>query len=40
MSTDRIVLARSGGLDTSVALGEIAELTGAEVLTVAAGART
>ncbi|MDZ7578123.1 MAG: argininosuccinate synthase [Candidatus Nanopelagicales bacterium] len=33
--TDRIVLAYSGGLDTSVAIGWIAELTGAEVIAVA-----
>ncbi len=36
MSTDRIVLAYSGGLDTSVAIGWIAEETGAEVIAVAA----
>ncbi|MDP9466577.1 MAG: argininosuccinate synthase [Actinomycetota bacterium] len=36
MSTDRIVLAYSGGLDTSVAIGWIAEETGAEVVAVAA----
>jgi argininosuccinate synthase len=36
MSTDRIVLAYSGGLDTSVAIGWIAEQTGAEVIAVAA----
>ena len=35
--TDRIVLASSGGLDTSVAIGWIAEQTGAEVVAVAAG---
>ena len=34
--TDRIVLAYSGGLDTSVAIGWIAEETGAEVICVAA----
>jgi argininosuccinate synthase len=34
--TDRIVLAYSGGLDTSVAIGWIAEETGAEVIAVAA----
>ena len=34
--TDRVVLAYSGGLDTSVAIGWIAELTGAEVVAVAA----
>ncbi|MDP9434009.1 MAG: argininosuccinate synthase [Actinomycetota bacterium] len=34
--TDRIVLAYSGGLDTSVAIGWIAEETGAEVVAVAA----
>ena len=33
--TDRIVLAYSGGLDTSVAIGWIAEATGAEVIAVA-----
>ncbi len=33
---DRIVLAYSGGLDTSVAIGWIAEETGAEVVAVAA----
>jgi argininosuccinate synthase len=33
---DRIVLAYSGGLDTSVAIGWIAEETGAEVIAVAA----
>lgn len=33
--TDRIVLAYSGGLDTSVAIGWIAEATGAEVVAVA-----
>ena len=31
---DRVVLAYSGGLDTSVAIGWIAEQTGAEVVTV------
>lgn len=31
---DRVVLAYSGGLDTSVAIGWIAERTGAEVVTV------
>jgi argininosuccinate synthase len=36
MSTDRIVLAYSGGLDTSVAIGWIAAETGAEVVAVAA----
>jgi argininosuccinate synthase len=35
MSTDRIVLAYSGGLDTSVAIGWLAEQTGAEVIAVA-----
>ena len=35
-SRDRIVLAYSGGLDTSVAIGWIAEETGAEVIAVAA----
>ena len=34
--TDRVVLAYSGGLDTSVAIGWIAELTGSEVVAVAA----
>jgi argininosuccinate synthase len=34
--TDRIVLAYSGGLDTSVAIGWIAEETGAEIVAVAA----
>ena len=34
--TDRVVLAYSGGLDTSVAIGWIAEETGAEVVAVAA----
>ncbi|KQN98657.1 argininosuccinate synthase [Arthrobacter sp. Leaf234] len=33
--TERIVLAYSGGLDTSVAIGWIAEATGAEVIAVA-----
>ncbi|MDR8019471.1 argininosuccinate synthase [Nesterenkonia aerolata] len=33
--TDRIVLAYSGGLDTSVAIGWIAEATGSEVVAVA-----
>ncbi len=33
--TDRIVLAYSGGLDTSVAIGWIAEETGAEIVAVA-----
>src|ERR1700742_3310218 len=33
--TERIVLAYSGGLDTSVAIGWIAEETGAEVVVVA-----
>ena len=33
--TDRIVLAYSGGLDTSVAIGWLAETTGAEVVAVA-----
>ncbi len=36
MSADRIVLAYSGGLDTSVAIGWIAEETGSEVIAVAA----
>ena len=34
--TERVVLAYSGGLDTSVAIGWIAEETGAEVVAVAA----
>ncbi len=34
-SSDRVVLAFSGGLDTSVAIGWIAERTGAEVVAVA-----
>ena len=34
--TERVVLAYSGGLDTSVAIGWIAERTGAEVVAVAA----
>ena len=33
--TKRVVLAYSGGLDTSVAIGWIAERTGAEVIAVA-----
>ena len=33
--TDRVVLAYSGGLDTSVGIGWIAEETGAEVIAVA-----
>ncbi|MFI1800712.1 argininosuccinate synthase [Streptomyces sp. NPDC020379] len=33
--TERVVLAYSGGLDTSVAIGWIAEVTGAEVIAVA-----
>lgn len=33
--TERVVLASSGGLDTSVAIGWIAEETGAEVIVVA-----
>src|SRR5215470_20280324 len=33
--TKRVVLAYSGGLDTSVAIGWIAEQTGAEVIAVA-----
>ena len=33
---DRVVLAYSGGLDTSVAISWIAEVTGAEVIAVAA----
>ncbi|MDY5585368.1 MAG: argininosuccinate synthase, partial [Arcanobacterium sp.] len=32
--SNRVVLAYSGGLDTSVAIGWIAERTGAEVITV------
>lgn len=35
MSKDRVVLAYSGGLDTSVAIGWIGEATGAEVIAVA-----
>lgn len=35
MSHNRVVLAYSGGLDTSVAIGWIGEQTGAEVITVA-----
>jgi argininosuccinate synthase len=35
MATDKVVLAYSGGLDTSVAIGWIAERTGAEVIAVA-----
>ncbi len=34
--TDRIVLAYSGGLDTSVAIGWLADQTGAEIIAVAA----
>ncbi len=34
--TDRVVLAYSGGLDTSVAIGWIKDLTGSEVIAVAA----
>lgn len=34
-SSDRIVLAYSGGLDTSVAIGWLAEATGAEIVAVA-----
>ncbi|TQE33223.1 hypothetical protein Sipo7851_20975 [Streptomyces ipomoeae] len=33
--TERVVLAHSGGLDTSVAIGWIAKETGAEVIAVA-----
>ena len=33
--TERVVLAYSGGLDTSVAIGWIAEQTGAEVVALA-----
>ena len=33
--TDRVVLAYSGGLDTSVAIGWIADAIGAEVIAVA-----
>ncbi|MBW3648425.1 MAG: argininosuccinate synthase, partial [Actinobacteria bacterium] len=36
MTRDRIVLAYSGGLDTSVAIGWIADQTRAEVIAVAA----
>ena len=32
--TQRVVLAYSGGLDTSVAIGWIAETTGAEVVAI------
>ena len=35
--TKRVILAYSGGLDTSVAIGWIAEQTGAEVVALAAG---
>ncbi len=35
MATEKVVLAYSGGLDTSVAIGWIAERTGAEVIAVA-----
>ncbi|MCI7305309.1 MULTISPECIES: argininosuccinate synthase [Trueperella] len=35
MAKERVVLAYSGGLDTSVAIGWIGEATGAEVITVA-----
>ena len=35
MSTDRVVLAYSGGLDTSVAIGWLADQTGAEIVAVA-----
>ena len=35
MSTDRVVLAYSGGLDTSVAIGWLAEQTGSEIVAVA-----
>jgi argininosuccinate synthase len=35
MSTDRVVLAYSGGLDTSVAIGWLGDQTGAEVVAVA-----
>ena len=35
MTTDRIVLAYSGGLDTSVAIGWLADQTGAEIVAVA-----
>ena len=33
--TEKVVLAYSGGLDTSVAIGWIAEQTGAEVIALA-----
>ena len=36
--TDRVVLAYSGGLDTSVAIGWIAEATGVDVVCVAVDA--
>jgi len=35
VSTDRVVLAYSGGLDTSVAIGWLADQTGAEIVAVA-----
>src|ERR1700734_3779509 len=35
MATEKVVLAYSGGLDTSVAIGWIAERTGADVIAVA-----
>jgi len=35
MTTQKVVLAYSGGLDTSVAIGWIAERTGADVIAVA-----
>jgi len=35
MSTDRVVLAYSGGLDTSVAIGWLGDQTGAEIVAVA-----
>src|SRR5438132_326242 len=37
VTAEKVVLAYSGGLDTSVAIGWIAEQTGAEVIAVAIG---
>jgi argininosuccinate synthase len=37
MAAEKVVLAYSGGLDTSVAIGWIAERTGADVIAVAVG---
>src|SRR5580700_9097986 len=39
MAAEKVVLAYSGGLDTSVAIGWIAERTGADVIAVAVDAR-